>query len=243
MQDPGRRFFVPLLSESEQNIALSRQASDHARVLRLKVGQEVELFDGQGHVATATIQRIAGSIYHCRLCGPITTLSSARPLVLLAALPKSETLQRVTRSATELGVSEIRWLTSERTLPHWSAEKVEAKLERLRGIAQDAARQSERASLPLIVAPEPLEQACARKPPDAWGVAWHARSDSVLPPAPPGAPAAWVVLGPEGGFSGAEVEALEKLEYSLASMGSTILRVETAVSAALALVADRLGGG
>jgi 16S rRNA (uracil1498-N3)-methyltransferase len=151
---------------------------------------------------------------------------------------------------TELGVRGIQLARSERT----QGAGREVRLDRLTRVAREATRQSGAPVVPRIEGPGPLLEVADRAPPGALRLlAWEGLADppgsgqgaAEVPPSPPGPGTmdAWVVVGPEGGFSEGEVDALRRRGYRPIGLGSTILRVETAAPVALALVAERLREG
>jgi 16S rRNA (uracil1498-N3)-methyltransferase len=96
-----------------------------------------------------------------------------------------------------------------------------------------------------VHAPEPLVDAAARKDGNDVGIAFWEEGGAPLaalgldPAAPPSA--LWLVIGPEGGLSAAEIAALEALGYQRVGLGSAVLRVDTAAAVAVALLLDRCG--
>jgi 16S rRNA (uracil1498-N3)-methyltransferase len=236
-----RRLFVRRLPELGGVVTLDDATARHARVLRLRAGAPVRLFDGAGREADARIVSIDEGPAVCE-----ATLPEARPderprVVLVQAMPKGSKLEGIVRMATELGVAEIHLATSGRTVARPDEHRAQKRADRLARIAVEAARQAGRAVVPEVVPPAQLMDVAARAPEDAWRVVLWERSDRRLE-APPGAASAWIVVGPEGGLASAEVDALESAGFRSASLGTSILRVETAAPVAVALVLDRLRG-
>ena len=130
-------------------------------------------------------------------------------------------------------------MQTERTTPRCDDAKLEARLDRLTRVAADAAAQCERADVPLISGPRSCDQTIQRFPNDAVGVIFGARAEERLT-LRKGTEQVWCAVGPEGGFTDAELSAFEAADFVVASLGPRILRVDTAVIAALAIVQDRL---
>lgn len=229
-----RRLHHAPLTDAAAVVTLSPEAARHARVLRLKEGDPLVLFDGRGREADARV--LALDPLRCA-AAPARDAAEAGPrLVLCYAVPKgSKKLDQVVRGATEVGVAAIHLTLTERCVARPERDAVK-KLERLARIATEAARQSGRATVPDLVAPAPLDEVAARAPASAWRLV-----------AAPGAPGfdgaggeAWLVVGPEGGLSDAELEALASAGFAPIGLGPTVLRTETAAVVAPALVLDRL---
>lgn len=145
--------------------------------------------------------------------------------------------------ATELGVSAIHLAISERTVSRPVQSRHDSRHERLLRIVQEASEQAQRHTLAEIVPAAPLIEAAARAPSHARKVVFWECSNLSLDGAFQwdDTQEAWVVVGPEGGLSKDEIQALKTLGYMPHALGDTVLRVETAVPVALALIADRLG--
>jgi 16S rRNA (uracil1498-N3)-methyltransferase len=210
----------------EPRIVLNPTEAAHLRVLRAEVGDQLTVFDGLGLEAKATVLE-SGERYVLQL-EPVTTssLEPPQPITLAIALLKADKLADVVRAATELGVARVQLLCTQ----HSQAKEIGAqKLERLRRIATEAAKQCQRTVIPQVLAP--IELADLTAP----GLVAHPHS-GVLPREA----VAWnapvqVICGPEGGFSSREVDLLEHNGMVRVSLGRRILRAETA---ALALVSS-----
>ena len=205
------------------SVPLEEGAARHVRVLRLSPGDRLELFDGEGSLATG----------HLVAPGPRVTIASVvqapapRPVVLIQALAKGDKLDTVIRMATEIGVSAIQLVETEHSVPHPDGRRAE----RWRRIAQEAARQSEQAWTPRIEGPSPLLEVASAAPPGARRLVLSARG--AAPVASSSSHETWLVIGPEGGLSPAEEEALVGLGYAPWTLQTGILRTETAAAVAL----------
>lgn len=237
-----RRLHAEALPPDGGAVELGGDAARHAKVLRLSAGATVVLFDGEGHEADATIDAI-GERVRCT-AGPRRDARPDRPRVVLCqALPKGGKLDDIVRATTELGVAAIHLAHGARSVARPDEGRADKKLGRLAKIAREAARQSERADVPEIVAPAPLDDVAARAPAEAAKIALVVGAAASLDEAlPPEAPEVWLVIGPEGGLAEAEVEALRARGFAAAGLGSAVLRVQTAAPVAVALAMARLGG-
>jgi len=236
----ARRIFVRDLPPGGGSVVLDPDAARHVRVLRLEVGDELVLFDEDGREAHSIISA----------CDPEKVVCEAKPLseptppqskvVLLLAIPKGAKLDECVRMATELGVHEIALMRTERTVPRWEPRRATSKLERLSRIASEAAAQSEAIGVPKLHAPAPVEEWLGRIDRNAFRVVFAARIDTALPELPLRPDRVWCAIGPEGGFTDGELAAFVERGFTLASLGRSVLRVDTAVSAGLSLLQDRL---
>jgi len=233
-----RRLYAPVLPEGGGVVALAQGPSRHVRVLRLRAGSEVVLFDGLGKTARARITAV-GEQVTCEADVPVEAEPRRARVVLMLAIPKGAKLDECVRMATELGVDEIALMRTQRTVPHWDPMRIRSRMDRLTRIASEAAAQCERSDVPLIHDPVPCDTWLARVPAEAKGVLFGARATDALhlggPPEQ-----VWCAIGPEGGFTEGEVASFRSAGFAIASLGRWILRVDTAVAAALTLVQDRL---
>ena len=235
-----RRLYAPSLPETGGTVALSEAPSRHVRVLRLKVGDEVMLFDGRGREATARIQTVGADAVVCQAEPPRDAEPRRTRLVLMLAVPKGSKIDDCVRMATELGVDEVALMQTERTVPRWDPGRAQSKIDRLTRIASEAAAQSERSDVPFIHSPEPCQVWLDRVPANTLGVVFGARTDARLDALDEVPEQVWCAIGPEGGFTDQELEAFRGAGFAVVSLGNLVLRVETAVPAAIALVRDRV---
>ncbi len=233
-----RRLYVPRLPEEGGVVILRDASARHVRVLRLGAGDEVELFDGAGRVASARIESLGDTVV-CASSPAAATGSASTRVVLLLAIPKGSKLDDSVRMATELGVDEIALFQAERSVPRWDEARARSRIDRLTRIAAEAAAQCERTDIPAILGPKPCAEWLEALPSSAFRVVFGARADGILTLADT-PEQVWCAIGPEGGFSAEELGAFEAAGFTAASLGPFVLRVDTAVSAALTVVQDRL---
>ncbi|MEI6807067.1 MAG: RsmE family RNA methyltransferase, partial [Myxococcaceae bacterium] len=227
-----RAFISPSLLEAAQvgqDFDLDPEtAKRFTRILRLKNGTPVELFDGTGRVLTGILEETALKniqISHIKSKGPV--------IRLYQALVSMDKLEQITQHSTELGVSEIVLFKSERSQVDFK-DKMPAKLERLTRIAQDASRQCGRADVPAVTSP-----------PGPLSSNWR-EGTRLLLPSPLGGEGlgvrfpklqeTGVIIGPEGGFSPAEIQAFISQGAQEILLAPYVLRTETASLAALAQI-------
>lgn len=217
-------------------------------ILRLRSGERFIALDGQGQAWQAVLR--AGSAvessrspHTAMLLEPVTlTPEPLLALTLMAALPKGNAFDEVVRQATELGVTGILPVLSDRTLLRPSAQK----LERWRRIALEATEQSERAIAPTILdpcpfpvaveqwqteSPRPMAAICVARREAIPLLNWLQRTTNS-----PLEAGVWVAVGPEGGWTEAEVAQAIAAGFDPVSLGRPILRAVTAAIAAVCLV-------
>ncbi|MFQ4139965.1 16S rRNA (uracil(1498)-N(3))-methyltransferase [Nodosilinea sp. PGN35] len=227
MVEPGQVVADRLrLSSSQQHYLY--------RVLRLGTGQQFVALDGQGQqwIATLAVDADLATL----VPAPPSPQSSQAPIALAIALPKGSGFDEVVRQSTELGVSTLQPVISDRTL-HQPNPK---KLERWQRIAAEATEQSERLLLPEILPPLPWRD-YLQQPWEGYRWLCVARGDAphllrVAQASDPTVPAV-VATGPEGGWTEAEVAGAIAAGFQPVSLGPSILRAVTAPLAALTLVA------
>lgn len=231
-----RRLFSPTLGDPGQELALEADAARHARVLRLAVGDALELFDGRGGSARARVVRIGKRELACRVESEVQRAPRGPRVVLVQCVPKGGKLDDIVRMTTELGVSAIHLAWSQRCVARAGREQTR---ERLLRVAIEAARQSEQAYLPHIAAPLPLLDVLRAAPAGALKVAFAERTAEPIAVGRD-VEEAWVVVGPEGGLSDQDRGELSAAGYRTASLGSAILRTETAAVVGVGVLLERL---
>ncbi len=234
-----RRIYAPDLMAVPTALMLSAEAVKHVQVLRLTQGDEVELFDGQGHTCAARLVSVSRSGVTCERVGQVHVSERGPRVVLVQCLPKGSKLDDIVRMTTELGVSDIKLAVSSRCVSRGADERNAAKIERLTRIAIEAARQSEQAFVPTIAAAASLASVLSESPKGATKVACVERSDVPFPELTETGEV-WVLVGPEGGLSAEDLTVIEREDFARAGLGRSILRTETASVVGVALVLDRL---
>lgn len=207
---------------------LDKESARHAKVLRLREGDELELFDGRGGRARAKL--LSGGAYE--LLERLPPRPSLPTVELILCLPKLPDLESAVKMATELGVTAIHLASSDHSIVKLDERRNEQKLERLRKIAIEASRQSERDELPELHAARALDDLLGAFD-DSYD-RFIALERAEAGPSERQSKRAALIIGPEGGFSEREARAALDAGWSALSLGPTILRVSTAVAAGLA---------
>jgi 16S rRNA (uracil1498-N3)-methyltransferase len=205
------------------------QAHYLKNVLRRAPGDAVALFNGQDGEFAAHIADLRKTTVTFHLTTQSRAQAPDADVWLAFCLLKRDATDLVVQKATELGVSALLPILSERT------NAANTNLDRLRAIATEAAEQSERLTIPLLHKPQTLAARLADWPPDRTLAAAIERAEAPAPQDQGG-----LLVGPEGGFSAGELDALRAAPFIQAvSLGPRILRAETAAIAGLALLLAR----
>lgn len=239
----ARRLFAPALPISGGRVELPENSMGHARVLRLKAGAQVRLFDGRSREADGRIVSFTRDELLCD-SGPVVEMPVPEPRVhVLLGVSKGVKLEGAVRMLSEMGVFAIHPVVCEHSVARPS--DAAARVERLRRIALEACAQSGQSRAPDVHEVAPLLDAASRAPEASVRVVFWEDGAMALDTAASkwSAPAreAWIVIGPEGGIAQTEIAALAAQGYSSVNLGPMRLRVETATPVAVALVLDRLG--
>jgi 16S rRNA (uracil1498-N3)-methyltransferase len=231
-----RRFFVDEVRNGKAQIE-GEEARHLTRVLRVEAGQRYEISDNR-NVFLAEIETAHKENVVFRTLEKLPTSPASARFELYAALIKFDRFEWIVEKATELGVTEI--VPIEATRSERGLEKAAAKrVERWRRIALEASQQSRRTHLPEIAEPISLNDAIART-----GSHRYALDETpgtvplfqALPAARTAQDTVAILTGPEGGWTEEERASFTTAGWTPVSMGPLILRAETAVIAALAVV-------
>lgn len=235
-----RRLHAPELGDAGGPITLPAGSASHARVLRLGVGDRVELFDGRGRAALATISAVERERVLCEAVPSVQVRAPSPALHLVLGLPKGGKPEEIVRMLSELGVTGIHLALCERSVPR--PGDASARMARLSRIALEACAQSGQSCAPLLPSPRPLLEITAGAPQDARRLVFWECADTPLQQVFDRSTSGevWAVIGPEGGLSEQEVEALRSQGFARVGLGTALLRVDTAAVVAAALLLDRL---
>jgi 16S rRNA (uracil1498-N3)-methyltransferase len=210
----------PASLPSDGPIELDDEVLHHLeRVLRLRDGEAVSVTDGCGSWRLGAVRRSPSSFAVVPTTSVVTE-QDARPLVLAAAMPKGDRLEWMVQKASELGARRIVLLHAERSVVRWKLARVEHHLRRLQRVADEATRQSRRVWATEVSGPEPAIEVL----PGAVVAEPGGRVPSAADRS--------IAVGPEGGWSDAELAAAG----DRVDLGAAVLRTETAAIAALAIV-------
>lgn len=234
------RFFVSPEEMQPNFIVLTGENAAHAKVLRLKMGEEVLVCDGEGNECVCTVSDLsAGQIGLVVKNRQLSATEASVRVSVYMAFPKADKLEHVIQKATELGAYEIVAFPSARCISRPDEKTLKKKLERWQKIAASAAEQSGRGRVPEIVTLRSYKEALQRAIQTDMAILFYEnerattlrmalnektyRSVSLL-------------TGPEGGLEPQEVEMAKDAGVNICTLGRRILRCETAPLCALSAV-------
>ncbi len=225
------RYFLPAESWEESTLTLTGDEAKHcARVMRARVGDHIEIFDGKGKSAPCVINAISRSAIQCQIIESHTQTPPSHPITLCQAIPKGGNMELIVQKSVELGVSTIQPLITTHTVARpESIEKKQAKWQR---IALEACKQCGQNFLPEVKTPLLYSQWIEQLPNfstaiiaslDAEAVSFK----SIFAKTPDSGDIA-LLVGPEGDFSPQEYHLAYENGFQPVSFGNIIMRVETA---------------
>ena len=231
------KFFAPEAAPGARFLVLTGENAAHARVLRLKAGESVTVCDAKGTDFQCVISDIAPE--QVSLVVQSEAPSRAEPGVFCSvymAFAKAEKLEHVVQKATELGAAELVAFPSARCVSRPDERSLAKKLERWQKIAASAAEQSGRGRIPQVLALPSYEAALQRAAQAELAVCFYENEEQrTFRAAIESAPfrTAALLTGPEGGLERSEVEQAQRAGLQICTLGSRILRCETAPLCAL----------
>ncbi len=234
------RFFVAPEQLQQKFIMLTGENAQHAKVLRLKAGEEVLLCDGQGNECLCTVSDVSKEQISVVVQSSKASESEAAVRVsVYMAFPKGDKLEHVIQKATELGAYEIVAFPSARCVSKPDEKSLLKKLERWQKIAASAAEQSGRGRIPQVVILGSYQQALERGAKAEKALLFYENEQATtLRMAMEQGQANTISLltGPEGGLEEREVEQAKAAGFQVCTLGKRILRCETAPLCALSAV-------
>ena len=234
------RFFVEPEAMQETSVALTGENAKHAKVLRLKCGEEVLLCDGQGRGCLCAVTDVTDGRIGLNVLQRRDSDTEAKVLVsVYMAYPKADKLEHVIQKATELGAYEIIAFPSARCISKPDDKSLAKKLERWQKIAASAAEQSGRGRIPQVLTLPSYKAALERAAEADQALLFYENERATtLRMALKSHPYHTVSLltGPEGGLEEKEVQQAMEAGLSVCTLGKRILRCETAPLCALSAV-------
>jgi 16S rRNA (uracil1498-N3)-methyltransferase len=230
------RIFTSAPLQPQQLVQLDEKASHHlGKVLRLTVGAQLILFNGDGFQYPATITAATKKFLTVQT-SDAETINRESPLKthLGIAVSKGDRIDWVIQKATELGVTTLTPLLSERTELKLTADRKEKKLQHWQQIIISACEQCGRNSLPKLHPLQKMDQWVTSVEADKKLVLHH-RTEEKLNPHDQVSSAA-ILIGPEGGLSETEILLAEKNNFQALSVGPRVMRTETAPLATLSIL-------
>lgn len=237
------RVHVPAPLSPGTRHTIEGDAANHiTRVLRLEPGALLTVFDGRGNEYSARIDSFRkGSVLIEVQERSTSSRESPLSLTLAQGVSRGERMDWVVQKATELGVTAIVPLLTERTVVKLDAKQSERKLAHWHGIAVAACEQSGRDTLPSIVAPLPLDDFLRGIAPQSTRVLLSPTGTQRVSDLKAPERKVIVLIGPEGGLAESEQRTAIGAGFLAVRMGPRVLRTETAAAAALTLLQHQFG--
>jgi 16S rRNA (uracil1498-N3)-methyltransferase len=239
MSRPPRFFISPEQAAGSRIIVSGEDVRHIVSVLRMKPGEMLLLCDGKGAEYTVKIAQVGQSEIATELVSQSRRDIRYPFVTLVQGLPKSDKMDFIVQKATELGVTEIIPLKTERTIVKVKDE--EKRITRWQKIAREAAMQSNRVDIPFIGQIVSFKDFLRTPNPELRTLLLLPWEEGTLPikdvlRAHADVKKIIVLIGPEGGFSTLEAETAKARGFHLVSLGPHILRTETAAVATLSMI-------
>ena len=214
-----------------------------SRVLRLRPGDDITIFNGAGGEFAATIESGGKQSITVRIGDEhARDVESPLDIHLLQGVSRGERMDFVIQKATELGVARITPVLTEYSVVKLDESRARKRLSHWRGVAVSACEQSGRNRLPVIDAPVPLRHWLGEHlAPDAPRIVFCPGAVSSLRAVPADARSVAIMVGPEGGLSEEEIGLAMSAGFEPVQLGPRVLRTETAALAAITALQALLG--
>lgn len=234
------RFFVEAQELDGQTLILTGENLQHAKVLRLKAGEKLLVCDGAGREALCSVRSVGSSDLELGIekIRDSQTEAAVRVSVYMA-FPKADKLEHVIQKATELGAYEIVAFPSARCVSRPDEKSLKKKLERWQKIAASAAEQSGRGRIPQVIVLNSWREALERGTKADKALMFYENEHAVtlrMAMESGSFTTASLLTGPEGGLEESEVAQARAAGFQVCTLGSRILRCETAPLCALSAV-------
>ena len=234
------RFFVAPEQMQAGFLVLTGENAAHAKVLRLKAGEEVFVCDGQGNECVCVVSDVSpGQISLVVQSRQYASSEATVKASVYVAFPKSDKLEHVIQKATELGAYEIVAFPSSRCISKPDEKSMKKKLERWQKIAASAAEQSGRGVIPQVLVVSSYQEALNRAAQADMSILFYENEQATnLRMALSSKPYSTISIltGPEGGLELQEVGQAKTAGLQICTLGKRILRCETAPLCALSAI-------
>ena len=242
------RIYCEQSLSTGQSLLLDQRNSHYLlHVLRVKADQTLILFDGLGADYRATISEVSRKSVTVFINEEIetenTVSESPLQLTLAIAISKGDRMDWVMQKATELGVTRIQPLITQRVDVKLNPERMTKKMDHWLGVVIGACEQSGRSVLPSLLTPKPIASWLTEDNSDfklvlrAYGTPLSTLAANVVTPPT----SVSVLIGPEGGLDETELALAENTSFLATGFGPRILRTETAPIVALSLLQEKWG--
>ena len=230
---------------------LSGPESKHAQVQRIQVGESIDVVDGQGLRLKCKVENTSDFRFHLKVIDSVQEPAPAVKITLVQALAKSDRDELAITTAVEVGVDAVQPWQADRSIVIWRADKAEKAKAKWQDAVRSAAKQARRAWVPPVypvVNSKLLAKQIASIVQDG-GVAWVLDAagtitvgDAMLPPSNSADDKELlIIVGPEGGISGSELQLFQDAGAQLVRLGPHIMRTSTAGPIAVSRAVERFG--
>ena len=237
-----RRFYAPKASFTATSVTLDQDETKHLRdVLRLKIGDEIAVFDGQGNEFLCRIEMIGKKESTAAIVKQIDASAPESPLQLTLAsvVIPGDKYDLIVQKAVELGVVTFVPLASIRS--EVKLKDLPKKLIRWRRIALDAAKQCGRARLMSIEEPQNVADFLAETIDYNCPKIFFSEREGAKLPELNASKELITVIGPKGGWDDTELKTAQANDFNIVTLGGRIMRAETAAIALTAILQHRFG--
>jgi 16S rRNA (uracil1498-N3)-methyltransferase len=226
-----------------KHVTLEGTAANHVtRVLRLRIGDELTLFDGRGGEFAARIEEFRKDCVKVSVGEQRSTeRESPLSLILAQGVSRGERMDWVVQKATELGVSRIIPVFTERSVVRLDAKQADRKVQHWRAIAIAACEQSGRNRIPDVTSPVNFFDLIRGGEPGSTRLLLSPTANLRLNELREPGTGITVLIGPEGGLADSEHEAAISAGFRAVRLGPRVLRTETAAIAALTIIQRDFG--
>ncbi len=212
-----------------------------ATVRRLKVGERADVTDGDGLLAECVVTGSGRDLLELVVLARHAEPPPSPGIVVVQAIPKGGRGELAVEIMTEVGVDVVVPWAAERCVPRWRGDRGDRSLGRWRGSAREAAKQARRSRFPQVTALQDTAGVSQLVAAASLAVLLDPAGQAVADVSPPAAGDIVVVVGPEGGISPAEADALEAAGALTIRLGNSVLRASSAGAVAAALLLSASG--
>jgi 16S rRNA (uracil1498-N3)-methyltransferase len=237
------RVYVDVELQAGRRLTVEGSAGNHiARVLRLRVGDTLTLFNGQGGEYSGSIEEIRReTVVVSILESRDVDRESPCQLTLAQGISRGERMDWVVQKATELGVWQIAPIFTERSIVQLDEKQASRKLQHWRSIAVAACEQSGRNRVPQITQPVGLYELLEKRTSSGTALLLSPGAPLRMADLASAGTQITVLIGPEGGLADVEQQAAVKSGFTPVRLGPRVLRTETAAVCALTLLQQKFG--
>lgn len=237
------RIHLSAALQSDTEVDLDARALGHiVRVLRLRVGDTLVLFNGDGHDYTAELLSVRKDSARCKITDQrVRETESPLTIELAQGISRGERMDYTLQKAVELGITRIVPLDTERSQVKLSGEREEKRIQHWQGVILHACEQSGRSRIPQLAAVQRLPEWLQKRERGVLDLFLDPEGDCSVDALNGPLSAVTLLVGPEGGLSPTERDLAVSAGFQRLRLGPRVLRTETAALAALAALQSRWG--